>query len=141
MSMLLYFINGKPRVIDIKEAYCVEINDALWSSLEIHLPHKTFSIPVPKDIDKEKLIKFIVSMKEEKALIIDLNKAIKLSKIESNGIREKTLNRLIDELQRTWDPLVEQAKQELGEHEDTPAVLAQAIILFALKQQGMNKNV
>ena len=135
MAMLLYSINGRPRITDIKEAYCVEINDSLWNSLEIYLPYKTFSIPVPKDIDREKLIKFIASMKEEKALIIDLDKAVENSKTESNKIREKVLNRLIGELRRTWDELVEQAKQELGEREETEGVFSQAIILFALRQQ------
>jgi len=141
MAVLLHSINGRPQVIDIKEAYCIEINDRPSNSLEIHLPYKTFCIPVPTDIDGEELIKFLVSMKEEKALIIDLDKVIKISKIESNGIREKILNRLIEELRETWDSLIEQAKRELGEHEETPAVFAQAIILFALKQQEMNKNV
>ena len=140
MAVLLHSINGRPQVIDIKEAYCIEINDRPMNSLEIHLPYKTFSIPVPTDIDREGLIKFLASMKEEKALIIDLDKVIKISKIESNRIREKILNRLIEELRETWDSLIEQAKRELREHEETPAVFAQAIILFALKQQEMNKN-
>jgi len=132
MAVLLYSINGKPRVIDIKEAYCIEINNRLFGSLEIHLPYKTFSIPVPKDIRSERLIKFLASMKEEKALIIDLDKAVENSKIESNKVREKALNRLIGELRRTWDELVEQARRELGEREDTEAAFSQAIILFAL---------
>ena len=131
----MYSINGKPRVIDIKEAYCVEINDGPPSSLEIHLPYKTFSIPVPKDIRRERLIKFLASMKEEKALIIDLDKAVENSKMERNKVRKKALNRLIGELSRTWDELVEQAKRELGEREETEAVFSQAITLFVLKQQ------
>jgi len=137
MAVLLYSINGRPQVIDIKEAYCIEINDRPSNSLEIHLPYKTFSIPVPTGIDREELIKFLASMKEEKALIIDLDKVIKISKIEGSEIRKKALNRLIDELQRTWDMLVEQAKQELGEREETEAIFSQAIILFALKQQSL----
>ena len=76
-------------------------------------------------------------MKEEKALIIDLDKAVKNSKIESNKVREEALNRLIGELRRTWDELVEQARRELGEREETEAVFSQAIILFALKQQSL----
>jgi len=53
-------------------------------------------------------------VKGEKTIIIDLDKAVENSKIESNKVREETLNRLIGELRRTWNKLVEQAKRELG---------------------------